>query len=138
MSEKQDILPTILLVEQDDETRPLLRHNLRSKGYRAIVALDEEDAIERTWGGRERPDLILLNQFKLSIDEFINMGRRIRQSAGFPSRTPIVVMAERYGADLEGKDVLVGECEYVTYPEDAQQLMNLLHRLCCERSPSND
>jgi hypothetical protein len=58
------------------------------------------------------------------------MGRRIRQGAGLPSHTPIVVIAERYGADLEGKDVQVGESEYVSYPEDAQQLMNLLHRLC--------
>lgn len=130
---KQDILPTILMIEQDDETRPLIRHNLRSKGYRVIIALDEEDAIERTWGGRERPDVILINQVKLSIDEFINMGRRIRQISGFPSRTPVVVMAERYGAEMEGKDVLVGESEYVTYLEDAQQLMNLLHRLCCDQ-----
>ena len=133
MSKKQDTLPTILVLEQDDETRPLLRHNLRSKGYRVVMALDEEDAIERTWGGRECPDMILLNQVKLSIDEFINIGRRIRQTAEFPVCTPIVVIAERYGADMEGKDVLVGESEYVTYPEDAQQLMNLLHRLCCER-----
>jgi len=61
------------------------------------------------------------------------MGRRIRQSAGFPIRTPIVVIAERFGADMEGKDVLVGESEYVIYPEDAQQLMDLLHRLCPDR-----
>jgi CheY-like chemotaxis protein len=130
---KPDTLPTILLVEYDDETRPLLKHNLRSFGYRVIVALDEEDAHERMRGGRDRPDVILLNQFKQSINEFINMGQRIRQSAGFPSCTPIVVMAERYGADLEGKDVLVGESEYVIYLEDAQQLMNLLHRLCYQR-----
>lgn len=60
------------------------------------------------------------------------MGRRIRQGAELPSRTPVVVTAERYGADMEGKDVKVGESDYVTYLEDAQQLMNLLHRLCQE------
>ena len=130
MSEKQNTPPTILLIEQDDETRPLLMYNLRSQGFRAIVVLEEEDAIERMTGKNACPDVILLNQVKLSIDEFINMGRRIRRAAGFPCRTPIVVMAERFGVDMEGKDVLVGESEYVTYPEDAQQLMNLLHRLC--------
>lgn len=58
------------------------------------------------------------------------MGQRICKSAGIASRTPIIVMAERYGADMEGKDVQVDDTEYVTYLEDGQQLMNLLHRLC--------
>jgi hypothetical protein len=60
----------------------------------------------------------------------MNMGRRICQGAQLPSSTPIVVMAERYGEDMEGKDVKVGQSEYVTYLEDGEQLMNLLHRLC--------
>ncbi|MBW4606154.1 MAG: response regulator [Hassallia sp. WJT32-NPBG1] len=130
MNEKENTRSAILLIEQDDETRPLLVRNLRNAGYQVIVALDEEGAIERTIGGCHRSDIILLNQVNLSIEEFLNMGRRIRQGAGLPSHTPIVVIAERYGADLEGKDVQVGESEYVSYPEDAQQLMNLLHRLC--------
>jgi hypothetical protein len=79
---------------------------------------------------RESPDLILINQVDLPIDEVINMGRRIRQGAELPISTPLVVMAERYGEDMEGKDVKVGESEYVTYLEDGEQLMNLLHRLC--------
>ena len=98
-----------------------------------VVVLDEEEAIATARGGRDRPNLILLNQVKLSIDEFINMGRRIRQGAELPSNTSVVVTAERYGADMEGKDVKVGESEYVSYPEDGEQLMNLLHRLCRER-----
>jgi CheY-like chemotaxis protein len=43
--------PTILLVEEDDEVRPLLSQNLRNQGYHVVVALDEADAIERTKGG---------------------------------------------------------------------------------------
>jgi DNA-binding response OmpR family regulator len=137
MSKKQDTPPTILLIEHEDETRALLKYNLRNRGYRVIVALDEEDAIERTRDGHECPDLILLNQIKLTIDEFINMGRRICQDAGFRSGTPIVVMADRYGEDMEGKDVRVSDSEYVTYLEDGEQLMNLLHRICPVSTPPN-
>jgi DNA-binding response OmpR family regulator len=137
MSKKQDTPPTILLVEQDDETRSLLKYNLRNRGYRAIIALDEEDAIARTRDGHECPDLILLSQYLLPLDEVINMGRRIRQDAGFPSGTPLVVMAERYGADMEGKDVRVSDGEYVTYLEDGEQLMNLLYRICPVSTPPN-
>lgn len=133
MSEKQETLPTILVIEQDDEIRPIWMHNLCNNGYRVIMVLNEEDAIERMRDGRERPDLILINQVKLPIDEFINMGRRIRESARLASRTPIVVIVEQYGVDMEGKDIKVGESEYATYLEDGQQLMNLLHRLCSNR-----
>ena len=104
--------------------------NLRRQGFHVSVALESDDALERISGKNACPDLILLNQVNLSIDEFINMGRRIRRAAGELCRTPIVVMAERYGEDMEGKDVKVGESEYVTYLEDGQQLMNLLRRLC--------
>jgi len=123
-------LPTILLVEEDDQVRPLLSQNLHNHGYRVIVALDEADAIERTKGGGLCPDMILLNQVGRSIQEYTVMGQRICQSAGIGDHTPIIVMAEQYGAEMEGKDVQVNETQYVTYLEDGQQLMNLLHRLC--------
>ena len=105
-------------------------YNLRHQGFHVIVALEEKDALERISGNNACPDVILLNQVDLSIEEFINMGRRIRCAAGELCCPPIVVMAEWFGVDMEGLDVLVGESEYVIYPEDGQQLMNLLHRLC--------
>ncbi len=130
MNETQNTAPTILMVEPDDDVRPLLRNNLHRQGYREIVTLDEEDAIARARCDGDRPDLILINQYRLPLDKVISIARRIRQVAGLPSSTPIVVMAERYGEDMEGKDVKVGESEYVTYLEDGEQLMNLLQRLC--------
>ncbi len=130
MSEKQNLAPTILMVEPDDDVRPLLRTNLHRQGYRVIMTLDEEDAIARARGDSDRPDLILINQYRQPLDKAIHIGRRIRQDAGLLSDTPIVIMAERYGEDMEGKDIKVGESDYVTYLEDGEQLMNLLQRLC--------
>src|SRR5919199_4379226 len=130
MSEKQNTVPTILVVEPDNDVRPLLKNNLHRQGYRVLMTLDEEDAIARARGDSDRPDLILINQYRLPLDKVIDMGRRIRQDARLPSITPIIIMAERYGEDMEGKDVKVGESEYVTYLEDGEQLMNLLQRLC--------
>jgi CheY-like chemotaxis protein len=130
MSEKQNTVPTILVVEPDDDVRPLLKNNLHGKGYRVIMTLDEEDAITRARGDGDCPDLILINQYRLPLYKVIHIGRRIRQDAGLHGTTPIVIMAERYGEDMEGKDVKVGESDYVTYLEDGDQLMNLLQRLC--------
>jgi hypothetical protein len=46
-------------------------NNLQRRGYRAIVALDEEDAIARARGDGDRPDLILINQYRLPLDKVI-------------------------------------------------------------------
>lgn len=130
MSQKQRTAPTILLLEPDDTVRPILKDNLGNWGYNVIVALDEADALQRTRGGCEPFDLILINQFGQSIDNIIDIGRHIRQSAELDSRAPIIIMAEQYGVELEGQNIQVGESEYVTYLEDGQQLRNLLNQLC--------
>ncbi len=130
MSQISPRLPTILLVEPDDTVRPILRENLRRWGYTVIVTLDTTDALQRTRSGGVSIDLLLLNQVKQSIAECLEAGQRIRQQTGLSRQIPIVVMAERYGVELEGQDIPAGESEYVTYLEDGEQLRNLLYRLC--------
>lgn len=129
----RESVATILLVESDDETRPLLRRNLQSEGYHVIVALDEEDALERVAGGRTRADLLLCNVVGVTTAEAVEAARRIHRHAEFNAATPIIVMAEKYGPDMEGKDVAVGENQYVTYLEDAKQLRRLIARLLTAR-----
>lgn len=120
---------TILLIEEDDETRPILRSNLKRYGYRVIVTLDEEDALDRVGSGHVHADLMLLNLVGKSPEEVLNTGRRIREHANYDGHTPLVVMAEKYGKDLEGTDVNVGGNDWITYPEEAGQLENLLAHL---------
>lgn len=124
------IPPIILLVEPDDKVRPMLKDNLRRWGYGVVVALDEADALQRTNGGGNLFTLILLNQFEQSIDQALDSGRCIRQQAELPGHTPIVILAERYGTELEGQDIQVGETEYVAHLKDGEQLKNLLYQLC--------
>ncbi|HEX7997039.1 MAG TPA: hypothetical protein VF528_01385, partial [Pyrinomonadaceae bacterium] len=61
MNSEQAKQPTIFLLEEDDDTRRILVENLRHRGYRVIVALDEEDALERVGGGYVHADLVLVN-----------------------------------------------------------------------------
>jgi len=120
---------TIFLVEEDDDTRPVLKQNLQSDGYRIAVALDEEDALERISGGHVRADLVLINLVGRSPEDVLSVGRRIREHAKYDGHTPLVVLAEKYGADVEGTDVNVGGNDWITYLEDHDQLKNLLARL---------
>ena len=128
MSRETGHQPTIFLVEEDDDTRPVLKHNLKTYGYRVLLALDEEDALELI-GGVRQADLLLVNLVGKTPDEVLQIGRRIREHAKYDGRTPLVVMAEKYGADMEGKDVNVSGNDWVTYLEYPGQLRNLLDRL---------
>jgi DNA-binding response OmpR family regulator len=121
--------PTIFLVEEDDETRPLLKRNLTEQGYHVIVALDEEEALERVEGGRTNYGLLLINVVGITPEEALESARRINQRAEMDDETPIVVMAEKYGEEMEGKDMNVRGNDWITYLEDHEQLSNLIGRL---------
>ena len=129
MSNEVENQPTIFLVEPDDETRPVLKDNLQRYGYRVIIALDEEDAMDRADGGGIHADLILVDVVRISSEDALGVGRRIRDYTKHDGETPLVVMAEKYGADVEGTDVNVGGNDWITYLEDPSQLKNLLARL---------
>lgn len=121
--------PRIFLIEEDDDTRAVLKRNLARYGYRVLLALDEEDALDRVGAGGTRADLVLIDLINKTEDMVLGIGRRIREHAKFDGETPLVVMAEKYGADVEGTDVNVGGNDWITYLEDPDQLKNLLARL---------
>ena len=129
MSEQEN-QRTIFLIEEDDETRRPLVQNLRRQGYRVIVATDEEDALERVGGGYVHADLILVNLVGKSADEVLNVGRRVREHAKYDGSTPLVVMPEKYGKDVEGTEVNADGNDWIFYlGEEPAQLEALLARL---------
>lgn len=123
--------PTLLLLEKDDETRRLLIETLRDRGYRVLAAIDEENAIE--WlrnNEREHPDVLLINQVGLSRENYLEMIGRIYQQSRLSSKIPSVIIAEKYQAILEGTEEKIDDNKYIIYLENAQQLFDLLYRLC--------
>jgi DNA-binding response OmpR family regulator len=128
MNKGQREQPTIFLIEEDDETRRPLVSNLRGYGYRVIVAVDEEDALERV-GGVEA-DLMLVNLVGKTAEEVLAVGRRVRQHSAYNGRTSLVVMPEKYDKALEDTEVNVGGSEWVFYlGEEPGRLRDLLARL---------
>jgi DNA-binding response OmpR family regulator len=120
--------PTIFLIEEDDETRRPLVSNLRAHGYRVVVAVDEEEALERA--GDVKADLLLVNLVGKTAEEVLAVGRRVRQHSPYNGRTSLVVMPERYAKELEDTEVNVGDSEWVFYlGEEPDRLRDLLARL---------
>ncbi|GAB4535019.1 MAG: hypothetical protein Tsb0014_21660 [Pleurocapsa sp.] len=131
MSNQSERIVTLLLIENDDETRRLLIEILRDRPYRILLAINEDNAIE--WllsNDRINIDLILMNQVKISRQECQKAIAKIYQQTSLSSTIPSVIMAERYHATLEGTEEKVGDNQYIIYLEDVEQLFNFIHQLC--------
>ncbi len=123
-------MTTIFLLEEDDDTRKMLVSNLRREGYRVIVAVDEDDALERMGGGGVHADLVLVNLVGKTAEEGLGVGRRVREHAKYDGHTPLVVMPEKYGKGLEGTEVNVVGNDWIFYlGEEPDQLRDFLGRL---------
>lgn len=122
--------PTIFLIEEDDETRRPLVKNLRDDGYRVIVTIDAEDALELANDWHVNADMFLVNLVRKPVDELLEVGRKVREQAKHDGNTPLVVMPEKYDKELEGTDVNVEGNDWIHYlGEELNQLKNLLARL---------
>jgi len=129
MGSGQGKQPTIFLVEEDDDTRAVLRDSFTRYGYRVTVAIDEEDALDRVSNGLSA-DLVLIDVVGKSLEETLQSGRRIREQSKFDGNTPLIVMAEKYDKDLEGTDENAGGNDWILYlGEEPEQVKNLLYRL---------
>ena len=86
--------PTILVVDDFDDTRLLLRTWLERRGFRVIEAEDGVEAVKRA--ASESPDLIIMDMEMPHLDG-LSATRRIRQVNNL-GRVPIVAVSA-YGAD---------------------------------------
>ena len=116
---------TILLVEDFDDTRLMMKLWLQKKGYRVIEAEDGEQAIELAQ--REQPDLIIMDMMMPGLGG-LDATRQIREYQSL-RQTPIVAVSA-YGADEYRARALDAGCtEYVPTPFDPGALSQLIERL---------
>ena len=122
---------TIFLIDDDDDSRPFFRKGLKQEGYQVSIAIDEEDALDRTERCNLEADLILMNFARRSPEAVLEMGRNIRRAGDFD--VSIVVVAHEYGEDLEGTNIKIGDKDYIIYLDDGHQLYSLISALVSNR-----
>ena len=116
---------TILLVEDFDDTRLMMKLWLQKKGYRVIEAENGEQAIELAQ--REHPDLIIMDMMMPGLGG-LDATRQIREYQSL-RQTPIVAVSA-YGADEYRERALDAGCnEYVPTPFEPEALSQLIERL---------
>lgn len=116
---------TILLVEDFDDTRLMMKMWLGRRGYRVIEAETGEEAI--TAAERELPDLILMDMMMPGLNG-LDATRRIREHQAL-RRTPIVAVSA-YGAnEYRALAIQAGCDEYVSTPFEPNELAGLIESL---------
>ena len=116
---------TILVVDDFDDTRLLLRTWLQRRGFRVVEAEDGVAAIKLAT--TESPDLIIMDM-EMPLLDGLSATRKIRETDGL-SEIPIVAVSA-YGADQFRNLALEAGCdEYVSTPFDPKALEGIIRTL---------
>jgi two-component system cell cycle response regulator DivK len=122
--QKQVHAQTIMIVEDYDDTRLLLRHALEAKGYRVLEAINGQEAVEISM--REHPVLILMD-LDLPILDGIAATQRIRQQSEM-SQVPIIAVTAYPMSYTRVKAFAQGCNGYMSKPIDLSELQELITR----------
>ena len=117
-----DTRRTVLVVDDFDDTRLLLRTWFERRGFRVIEAENGIEAINRA--ETESPDLIIMDVQMPQLDG-LSATRRIRELGSVP-----IVAVSAYGADQFRDLALAAGCnEYVSTPFEPSTLEGIVRAL---------
>jgi len=124
---------TILLVEDFDDTRLMMKLWLAKEGYHVVEAESGEAAIRLARD--QRPDLIIMDIMMPGMNG-LDATQLIRQDRAI-GRTPIVAVSA-YGADEYRSIALEAGCnEYVSTPFEPGSLADLIKSLLIRKDQTN-
>ena len=109
----------ILIVEDQEDNRAIMRDLLNTAGYNLIEAVDGEEGVRLAQS--ERPDLILMD-IQLPILDGYEATRRIRSLAELKSIPIIAVTSYALSGD-EAKALAAGCDSYVAKPFSPRELL---------------
>jgi CheY-like chemotaxis protein len=116
---------TILIVDDFDDTRLLLRTWLQKKGFRVVEAENGNRAVAAAKS--DRPDLIIMDVEMPELDG-LAATRQIRELTNF-KEVPIVAVSA-YGADQYRDHAIAAGCnEYVSTPFEPEELERIIRAL---------
>jgi CheY-like chemotaxis protein len=125
MSTATNIPRTVLVVDDFDDTRLLLRTWFERRGFRVVEAENGIEAVNQA--ENESPDLIIMDMQMPQLDG-LSATRRIRDLKSLDA-VPIVAVSA-YGADQFREQALAAGCdEYVSTPFEPATLEGIIRSL---------
>ena len=122
---KQDKQPKVLLVEDTEDNRFMMRRLLEMAGYQVVEATNGEEAVKVARA--ESPRLILMD-LSLPVIDGLAATRLIRQLPKFRS-TPIIAVSAHDTSDFQSDALEAGCNRYITKPIDFNELEQLIAQM---------
>jgi two-component system, cell cycle response regulator DivK len=116
---------TVLLVEDTEDNRFMMRRLLEMTGYRVVEAMNGEEAVKLAKA--ESPNLILMD-LSLPVIDGLAATRLIRKLPEF-ELTPIIAVSAHDTSDFQSEAIEAGCNTYVTKPIDFNELEQLITQL---------
>jgi CheY-like chemotaxis protein len=116
---------TVLLVEDTEDNRFMMRRLLEMTGYRVVEAMNGEEAVRLAQ--KESPQLILMD-LSLPVIDGLAATRLIRKLPELET-TPIIAVSAHDTSDFQSEAILAGCNSYVTKPIDFNELEQLISKL---------
>ena len=124
-SENDNAPLTVLVVEDFEDTRFLMRMELEKRGYRVVEAVNGEEAVAKAL--EERPNIVLMD-IGLPVLDGIEATRRLRARDEMRD-TLIVALTAHHETEYRANALSAGCDAYLTKPIDFDWLIDLLGRL---------
>ncbi len=129
----QNAVDTVLLVEDTEDNRFMMRRLLEMSGYRVVEARNGEEAVKTA--ETQDPGLILMD-LSLPLIDGLAATRLIRKLPNCKN-TPIIAVSAHDTADFHSEALQAGCDRYVTKPIDFSELEELIAQLLHARSSSD-
>lgn len=113
---------TILVVEDEERIRTVLKYNLELDGFKVYLAQDGQAGLELA--GTKRPDLILLDWMMPGLD-----GLQVLSELKNDERTrsiPVFMLTAKSMMAEVGRALYEGADDYITKPFDVVELGQIL------------
>ncbi|WP_132255587.1 hybrid sensor histidine kinase/response regulator, partial [Methylobacterium segetis] len=119
---------TILVVDDSITTRTLEKGILEAAGYRVVVCVDGQDALDRLRADIERVDLVVADVEMPRLDGF-GLLKALRADEAF-ARLPVILMTSRGDAEDVNRGLELGADAYLTKQKfDQRQLLDTIGQL---------
>jgi CheY-like chemotaxis protein len=125
VKEREGKTITILLVEDTEDNRFMMRRLLEMSGYRVVEATNGEEAVK--FAEAESPHLILMD-LSLPVIDGLAATRLIRKCPELKS-TPIIAVSAHDTSDFQSEALQAGCNRYITKPIDFNELEQLIVQL---------
>ncbi|HVF51450.1 MAG TPA: response regulator [Pyrinomonadaceae bacterium] len=129
-SREPRVSPSVLIVEDHEDTRFILKTLIEMSGYRVLEAGDGFEALEIA--ERERPDIVVMDG-SLPFLDGLSTTRRLREHTSGRD-LPVVILSGHTTPEYQA-DALAAGCDgYLAKPIDFDQLQAILQRLLRDRA----